>query len=262
MRSNKKRFFVLATICSTLLFFSGCKVIEDFLNFEGVFETSDGWEVKLEEVGVTGDAIITKVGSARPGFNGLTLGSNLVWMIERTGDNTWTAQVTDNDINAQAHTYVSGAIILTDKTLTITPTDGTPYKLNKKTNTGGNTGGNGSPEVILQTGVSGTNLNERQTREFNIPAGVKKLVVTIKETVQYGDYNAADLFVRSGVPPTIVYSEYPYKYTWEADAYSKNLNRAIDSCTILNPASGKWYAMLFNTNHSFYYSTLLVEIYK
>jgi hypothetical protein len=127
---TKQNYVYISSFIILLFLVSGCKNLETLINFDGFFETSDGWEVDLNSSGESGSAKITKVGSYRPDFYGMSVGSSIISNIKRTGDNTWSAEVLDQTF-AQTNTLVSGNVQIEENTLKISPDNGTPYELSR-----------------------------------------------------------------------------------------------------------------------------------
>lgn len=94
--------------------------------------------------------------------------------------------------------------------------------------TGGG-GGTNPGSGVLQNGVAKTGLsaaqNQMLSHYIDVPAGQSKLVVT-----QNGGTGDADLYVRLGQAPT--------QQSYDCRPYQSGSN---ESCTINNPAAGRWY---------------------
>lgn len=119
----------------------------------------------------------------------------------------------------------------------------------------------------LETKIVDKELNGKAysltTVSFNVPAGVKSMVVKTYEPNIYFR-NLADLYVRRGSAPVVAGPKPPTylpKYTWTADYISQTPNRADKICNIPSPPSGTWYVSLYGYN-SDYQSQLSVTITK
>jgi hypothetical protein len=126
---------------------------------------------------------------------------------------------------------------------------------------GGSTGSGGTGTTTGETKLIDMDITgkkgELKTLSFNVPSGVKTMVVKTNEpTINYR--NLADLFVKRGTAPSVKISP---SYSWTADYYSMTPNREIKICTISNPSSGTWYVGLYGYNMDFQ-SRLTVTITK
>lgn len=252
--STKKKFTGLMLLFISILI-SSCKTVDSAidwaLDFEGVFENSSGYQIKLESVGPdNGVATYTKLGTVPlDQFWHADLGEKVISDAHQTSDNTWSGVVAQN--NGVGFLY-SGVIRIDGDVLTIMP-DGYPSYSYTRVGTGdvdGNTGSGGgsgttvTSQVLIDQCVSGQ-VGDRITFTIDVPANVKKMEIQTSEVVSVCDFNTADLFVRKGSKPTVTKTP---TYSWVADCASINPNRDKESCTFNNPSSGKWYIMLFGYN--------------
>lgn len=270
-RSGIQRILALGLIC--LVSFSNiqCKkvagLINKALNFEGVFETNDGWEVTLDESSSSG--FFSKAGIPHLG---ILVGYYIFTGMTRTGDDTWTGSVRGNN---GFGSFTTGTVQIIGNVVTVKPSGGSLYGLVRSSGSssgggsggsGGSGGGSGSgsggssgtiTQTLLNEVVTGKRL-DKKIYSFTVPAGAKSLTVKLAEDGGQADYNLADMFVRYGSQPTVSVSP---RYTWTADCGSVNSNREDEVCNFTNPRSGTWYVMAYGYN-SVFASKLIVTITK
>ena len=252
---------------------NSCKKVDDLLqnalNFEGVFKSSDGWEIQLEQdSNKEGKATVIKVGTQR-GSVTMKAGANAGFGLKPIGNNTWKGYAWDYTFTKL---HPDSKISISGSTLTIHPSGGTAYTFTKTTSTGSSPTpgtnptpgtGTGTSQVIVNTVISGNTYDKKYYR-FTLPTGVKSMQIRTTEGKDPNVYfrNSADMFVRKGSDPTVNGPHVsPYKYTWVADCASIKPNREDEVCTFTNPASGQWSVLLYGYN-TYFTSNLVVTITK
>lgn len=263
--TNKFLFILFAFLLITNF---NCKKVDaalDFaLNFEGIFKTSNGWEVTLSESpnnGIGNNKIgagtFTKAGTAMPLF-ALGLGDKIFSSMKQIDDNTWEGMVAGSNFNIFLG---GGKVTISGNVLTVTPNSEPSYTLTKVagSSSGGGSGSGGgtagSTQVLLNQCVTGTEGDKKIFR-IDVPANVKKMEIKTFEEAPSCDRNTADLFVRKGSDPTVTKTP---TYKWDADCWGIQPNRQDEVCTFTNPAAGPWSIMLFGYN-TYFYSKLKVTL--
>lgn len=249
---------MVASLACILLISNSCKKIDEgldeLISFDGIYSTDDGWEVDLN----SSYSNYTKVGTQRGTlYPWHTPGAFFMSSMVRVDNNTWRGDVRADDFGISQ----SGEATIIDNRLTITPDNGTPYTLYSGSNgSGGGGGGGGTPVVLVNVVVSG-DKGDRKYITFNVPDGVTYMEVNTRETAPDAMYNAADMFVREGADPVVLFKQYDY-YTWTADCSGTNINREQELCTFTNPGAGEWTVLLFCPINSFFFTNLVVTITK
>jgi uncharacterized protein (DUF2147 family) len=255
LKSTAGNKWILILIALFLIGNLGCKKVDqalDFaLDFEGIFKTSNGWEVTLSESPTNigrppyklGNGTFTKEGNPMPLFT-WGLGSEIFRDMEQTNDNTWIGSVTNKDFTLGGGHY-NGTITIDGNLLTVKPDNLPSYTLTKVAGSGSGTPG--TTQILMDRYVTG-NEGDKKLFEINLPSNVKKMEVKAFEESSINDKNLADLGVRKGSAPTVTKTP---RYKWEADCASINPNRQDEICRFQNPGSGPWSIMLFGYNSSF-----------
>ncbi len=256
---------ILTTLA--IIIFSGmvylpmsCKKVDDTidsaLNFDGLFTSSDGWEVDLEG----SSAKVTKEGTPR-GTTGLGVGDYTMKGMSRTTDNSWSGTVLDENLE----NFVSGTATISNGVLTIKPSGSSSYSFTKKT-----TGSTGTPTVtptptgtvhdtLLDKYVDGS-VRDWVTYYCTVGAGYTSLEIITTEGMVEGknaNHNTADLFVSvDPKKPSVTWSP----YTWIADKSSTNINRVSESCIFsgTDKPAGKKFNILIYDNNTFFMCRLIV----
>ena len=239
--------------------FNCCSKVDDgidfLLNFEGVFETSDGFEITLDESDKS-DIVgrFSKVGNSRwwgyasPSNN---VGDKIFFGMKQKTDNTWEGSVLSADLNPFG-SY--GSVIIDGNQLIVRPNDGTSYSFTRVSELPPN--GGSSRQVLINQPVSGAE-RDKKIFKISVPANYASLEVsTFEDESSYR--NTADLFVRYGQVPTVSLSP---RYSWTADCAGLQPNREDKKCVINGPLAGDYYIMLYGYN-TYFRSTLKVELVK
>lgn len=242
------------------------ELINNALNFEGIFETNDGWEVTLDESNSSG--YFSKAGSPH---SGIAVGYSIFTSMNRTADDSWSGNVRGN---GGFGSFTTGTVQIIGNVVTVKPSGGSIYGLVRSSgsgssggssgggsggSSGGGSGGSGgsTTQILVSQVITGNRL-DKKIYSFTVPSGVKSMTVKLTEDGGQANYNLADMFVRYGSQPTVSVSP---RYTWTADCGSVNSNREDEVCSFSNPASGTWYVMAYGYNSSFT-SKLIVTITK
>jgi hypothetical protein len=149
----------MATVLFSLLFFVyGCEkadnAIDNALDFSGIFHTSDGWEIEVDQNGKSVEGHFTKIGTPRSQYTQ-----------PKVGDEFMDVTIRDDGQSCSGYTrdeifffHVSSEVTLSGSTLTIKPIDGTtssPYTFTKGSGTNNNNSGDMNGVWVRIVGASG-----------------------------------------------------------------------------------------------------------
>ena len=240
---------IVAIFFCAVIVFPSCKKADEVVDtlFEGIFKTSDGWEVELD--GTKG--IISKQGTISNLFaRERTPGKDFIIQVNRKNKNTWTGYVVDKNFQYS----MNGQVTIDENTLTITPEHDTPYTLTKISGGSGTGVGGAGSQVFKDVNLSGSK-GEQVAYQFKLPANVKYMEIRTKET-QNATRNSANLYVRYGSKPTANETQ---SYNRVDECASLSINREQDFCTFSSPKAGDWYIILYHSQ-LFFESNLVVTI--
>jgi len=236
--------------------FIGCKKISETIEevwegyWAGVFDLGEGWQVELEGERAT----FVTAGTSKIGIKA---GDSFTIGMAPTGNNKWRGYVRSNN---GFGSLVWGNAEIVDNKLKITPDGASPYTINKGVkSTGTGTGGGigSTAQVLFEQKVEGEK-GDKKIFKITVPTGVKQMEIRTTEVAGVYYFNVADLFVRRGSDPTVTLTP---QYSWTADWFSVESNRADEVCTISNPPAGVYHIMLYGYN-SYFTSQLIVKIVK